>query len=393
MKLTAGMALPRRKTSEKLLMGPGPSNVSARVLSALGEPIIGHLDADFLDIMTETKELLQYVFQTENELTLALPGTGSAGMEAAWANTVLPGDKVIVCVHGVFGQRMTDVASRYGAEVIKVESPMGKPIAPEMLAAAIKANPDAKIVGIVHAETSTGVLQPMDEIAKLTHDAGMFLLVDCVTSLGGVEVPVDKLAFDMTYSGTQKCLNCPPGLAPMTVSKPMADWIRARQIPVKNWYLDLNMIMRYWGEDRFYHHTAPINMIYALNEALRIILEEGIEKRWERHWANARRFWGALEAMGMKLVVDEKYRLPSLTTYYTPGGVNEAAVRNYLMDKYKIEIGGGLGELKGKIHRVGLMGVNSDPARMALLIAALGDALKAQGCKCDVNAALDIING
>ena len=393
MRLTAGMALPRRKTSEKLLMGPGPSNVSARVLSALGEPIIGHLDADFLDIMTETKELLQYVFQTENELTLALPGTGSAGMEAAWANTVLPGDKVIVCVHGVFGQRMTDVASRYGAEVIKVESPMGKPIDPEMLAAAIKANPDAKIVGIVHAETSTGVLQPMDEIAKLTHDAGMFLLVDCVTSLGGVEVPVDKLAFDMTYSGTQKCLNCPPGLAPMTVSKPMADWIRARQIPVKNWYLDLNMIMRYWGEDRFYHHTAPINMIYALNEALRIILEEGIEKRWERHWANARRFWGALEVMGMKLVVEEKYRLPSLTTYYTPDGVNEAAVRNYLMDKYKIEIGGGLGELKGKIHRVGLMGVNSDPARMALLIAALGDALKAQGCKCDVNAALDIING
>ena len=252
---------------------------------------------------------------------------------------------------------------------------------------------DIRAVVLSHASNVSGTLQPMEEIAKLTHDAGMFLLVDCVTSLGGVEVPVDRLGFDMTYSGTQKCLNCPPGLAPMTVSKPMADWIRARQIPVKNWYLDLNMIMRYWGEDRFYHHTAPINMIYALNEALRIILEEGIEKRWERHWANARRFWGALEAMGMKLVVEEKYRLPSLTTYYTPEGVNEAAVRNYLMDKYKIEIGGGLGELKGKIHRVGLMGVNSDPARMTLLIAALGDALKAQGCKCDVNAALDIING
>ena len=280
MKFTEPAVLPPRKTAEKLLMGPGPSNADARVLRAMSEPMLGHLDPDFLEIMNETRELLKYVFQTENELTMAMPGTGSAGMEAAYANTVLPGMKVIVCVHGVFGQRMTDVASRYGAEVVRVESPMGKPIDPEALAKAIKENPDAKIVGIVHAETSTGVLQPMDEIAKLVHDAGMFLLVDCVTSLGGVEVPVDKLAFDMTYSGTQKCLNCPPGLAPLTVSKRMGEWIKNRPTVVKNWYLDLNMIMRYWGEDRFYHHTAPINMTYALNEALRIILEEGIEKRW-----------------------------------------------------------------------------------------------------------------
>ena len=388
MKFTEPAVLPPRKTAEKLLMGPGPSNADARVLRAMSEPMLGHLDPDFLEIMNETRELLKYVFQTENELTMAMPGTGSAGMEAAYANTVLPGMKVIVCVHGVFGQRMTDVASRYGAEVVRVESPMGKPIDPEALAKAIKENPDAKIVGIVHAETSTGVLQPMEEIAKLVHDAGMFLLVDCVTSLGGVEVPVDKLAFDMTYSGTQKCLNCPPGLAPLTVSKRMGEWIKNRPTVVKNWYLDLNMIMRYWGEDRFYHHTAPINMTYALNEALRIILEEGIEKRWERHWNSARKFWKVLESTGLKLVVEEKYRLPSLTTYYTPEGVDEAKVRKYLMDKYKIEIGGGLGELKGKIHRVGLMGVNASPAKMTLLTAALCDAFDAQGYKCDAAAAL-----
>lgn len=388
MKFTEQTVLPPRKTAEKLLMGPGPSNADARVLRAMSEPMLGHLDPDFLEIMNETRELLKYVFQTENELTMAMPGTGSAGMEAAYANTVLPGMKVIVCVHGVFGQRMTDVASRYGAEVVRVESPMGRHIDPEALAKAVKENPDANIVGIVHAETSTGVLQPMEEIAKIVHDAGMFLLVDCVTSLGGVEVPVDKLAFDMTYSGTQKCLNCPPGLAPLTVSKRMGEWIKSRAIPVKNWYLDLNMIMRYWGEDRFYHHTAPINMTYALNEALRIILEEGIQNRWERHWNSARKFWKVLESMGLKLVVEEKYRLPSLTTYYTPDGIDEAKIRKYLMDKYNIEIGGGLGELKGKIHRVGLMGVNASPAKMTLLTAALCDAFNANGYKCDAGAAL-----
>ena len=392
MELKAGMTLPLRKTTEKLLMGPGPSNADQRVLKAIGEPMLGHLDPDFLGIMNETRELLKYVFQTKNELTMAMPGTGSAGMEAAWANTVLPGMKVIICVHGVFGQRMTDVASRYGANVIVVSSPMGKPIDPADLQKAIKDNPDAKIVGIVHAETSTGVLQPLDEISKLVHDAGMYMLVDCVTSLGGVEVPVDKLKFDMTYSGTQKCLNCPPGLAPLTVSPRMGEWIRNRALPVKNWYLDLNMITRYWGEDRFYHHTAPINMTYALNEALRVILEEGNERRWERHWSNARLFWKVLEAMGLELVVEEQYRLPSLTTYYTPDGVNEAAIRKYLMDKYNIEIGGGLGERKGKIHRVGLMGVNSNPAKIALLTAALCDAFNAHGYKCDTGAALEVLS-
>ncbi|MDO4559730.1 MAG: alanine--glyoxylate aminotransferase family protein [bacterium] len=392
MELKAGMTLPLRKTTEKLLMGPGPSNADQRVLKAIGEPMLGHLDPDFLGIMNETRELLKYVFQTKNELTMAMPGTGSAGMEAAWANTVLPGMKVIICVHGVFGQRMTDVASRYGANVIVVSSPMGKPIDPADLQKAIKDNPDAKIVGIVHAETSTGVLQPLDEISKLVHDAGMYMLVDCVTSLGGVEVPVDKLKFDMTYSGTQKCLNCPPGLAPLTVSPRMGEWIRNRALPVKNWYLDLNMITRYWGEDRFYHHTAPINMTYALNEALRVILEEGNERRWERHWSNARLFWKVLEAMGLELVVEEQYRLPSLTTYYTPDGVNEAAIRKYLMDKYNIEIGGGLGELKGKIHRVGLMGVNSNSAKIALLTVALCDAFNAHGYKCDTGAALEVLS-
>jgi alanine-glyoxylate transaminase/serine-glyoxylate transaminase/serine-pyruvate transaminase len=380
-----------RNVPEKLLLGPGPTPVESRVLRALSEPTLGHLDKDFVSIMDETRNLLRYVFQTENDLTVAMSGTGSAGMETACVNMIERGDKVIICTHGVFGTRMVDVAERCGADVVTVSSPMGKPIDAEDVARAVKENPDAKLVGIVHAETSTGVLQPLEEISKTAHDAGMFMLVDAVTSLGGMEVPVDRLGLDMVYSGTQKCLACPPGLAPVTVSPRAVEHIKNRQQKVQSWYLDLTMIMRYWGEERFYHHTAPVNMIYALNEALRVIAEEGLENRWKRHRKNAEALWAGLEAMGVKLLVDERYRLPSLTSIVVPEGVDEAAVRKDLMGEYAIEIGSGLGELKGKILRIGLMGSGSNKQNIVFFLSAFGNVLKKQGFKADVAGALEAV--
>jgi len=380
-----------RKVPEKLLLGPGPTPVEQRVLQALAQPTLGHLDKNFVAIMDETRELLRYVFQTKNELTIAMPGTGSAGMETACVNMIERGDKVIICEHGVFGTRMHDVAERCGAEVVSVTAPMGKPIDPEDVRRAIKANPDAVLVGIVHAETSTGVLQPLDEIASYAHDAGMYMLVDAVTSLGGMEVPVDRLGLDMVYSGSQKCLACPPGLAPVTVSPRATERIKNRKTKVQSWYLDLTMIMRYWGQERFYHHTAPVNMIYALNEALRIIAEEGLENRFARHRRNAEALWAGLEAMGLKLLVDYEYRLPSLTSIVVPEGVDEAMVRRQLMEEYNIEIGAGLGELKGKIIRVGLMGSGSNKKNIELFLVALGNVLRKQGFKSDISSALEAI--
>jgi alanine-glyoxylate transaminase/serine-glyoxylate transaminase/serine-pyruvate transaminase len=352
---------------------------------------LGHLDKNFVAIMDETRELLRYVFQTKNELTVAMPGTGSAGMETACVNMIERGDKVIICEHGVFGTRMHDVAERCGAEVVSVTAPMGKPIDPEDVRRAIKANPDAVVVGIVHAETSTGVLQPLDEIASYAHDAGMYMLVDAVTSLGGMEVPVDRLGLDMVYSGSQKCLACPPGLAPVTVSPRATERIKNRKTKVQSWYLDLTMIMRYWGQERFYHHTAPVNMIYALNEALRIIAEEGLENRFARHRRNAEALWAGLEAMGLKLLVDYEYRLPSLTSIVVPEGMDEAMVRRQLMEEYNIEIGAGLGELKGKIIRVGLMGSGSNKKNIELFLVALGNVLRKQGFKSDISSALEAV--
>jgi alanine-glyoxylate transaminase/serine-glyoxylate transaminase/serine-pyruvate transaminase len=286
---------------------------------------------------------------------------------------------------------MVDVAERCGAEVVNISAPMGKPVDAEDVAKAVKENPDAKLVGIVHAETSTGVLQPLEEISKTAHDAGMFMLVDAVTSLGGMEVPVDRLGLDMVYSGTQKCLACPPGLAPVTVSPRAVEHIKSRQQKVQSWYLDLTMIMRYWGEERFYHHTAPVNMVYALNEALRVIAEEGLENRWKRHKKNAEALWGGLEALGVKLLVDERYRLPSLTSIVVPEGVDEAAVRKDLMGEYTIEIGSGLGELKGKILRIGLMGSGSNKENIVFFLSAFGNVLKKQGFKADVAGALEAV--
>jgi alanine-glyoxylate transaminase/serine-glyoxylate transaminase/serine-pyruvate transaminase len=380
-----------RNVPEKLLLGPGPTPVESRVLRALSEPTLGHLDKNFVAIMDETRDLLRYVFQTKNELTVAMSGTGSAGMETACVNMIERGDKVIICTHGVFGTRMVDVAERCGAEVVTVSAPMGKPIDPEDVAKAIKNNPDAKVVGIVHAETSTGVLQPLDDIAKATHEAGMFVLVDAVTSLGGMEVPVDRLGLDMVYSGTQKCLACPPGLAPVTAGPRAVERIKNRKQKVQSWYLDLTMIMRYWGQERFYHHTAPVNMVYGLNEALKIIAEEGLENRWQRHRRNAEALWDGLEALGVKLLVDKEYRLPSLTSIVVPEGVDEAAVRKDLMSEYAIEIGSGLGELKGKILRVGLMGSGSNKENLVFFLAAFGTVLRKQGFAADIGGALEAV--
>ncbi len=371
----------RRPTRSKLLLGPGPSNPDPRVLRALSEPTLGHLDPDFVKIMDETTELLRYVFTTKNRLTIPVSGTGSAGMEAAIVNTVEPGDTAIICVAGVFGERMADVATRTGAQVVRVDAPWGKPVDLEDVRKAVKLNPQTKIVGIVHAETSTGVLQPLDEIARIAHEAGMKLVVDAVTSLGGVKVPVDELGLDFVYSGTQKCLSCPPGLAPVTVNDDMLNLIKNRKTKCHSWYLDLSMIERYWGSERFYHHTAPVNMIYALNEALRIIKEEGLEARWHRHHLNQQALVAGLEAMGLKLAVQPEYRLPSLTTVFLPEGLDDARARKKLLDEFGIEVGGGLGKFKGKVWRIGLMGTNSTKPVVLTLLTAMECVLVEEGIK------------
>ncbi len=382
-----------RSSREVLLMGPGPSNCDPRVYRALSEPTVGHLDPGFLGVMTETMELLRTVFQTKNQLTLAMPGTGSAGMETSCVNLLEPGDRAIVCVHGVFGERLADVAARCGAEVTVVEAPRGRPIDPADVRAAFSKLSGVKVLAIVHAETSTGVLQPMKEIVDIAHSNGAMVVVDAVTSLGGVPVAVDDSGFDFVYSGTQKCLSCPPGLSPVTLNERAAEAISGRRTRVQSWYLDLNMIRKYWGKERFYHHTAPVNMIYALHEALRIIAEEGLEARFRRHRANAEALVAGLEAMGLKMFVPAEYRLPSLTTVCIPDGVDDTAVRGALLNEYGIEIGGGLGALKGKIWRVGLMGHTSRKSNVLVFLSALGSVLRSHGFPADVGSAVAAAGG
>ena len=365
----------QRNPKAKLLMGPGPSNSDPRVLRAMSEPTLGHLDPDFVAIMDETTQLLRYVFNTKNRLTIPISGTGSAGMEAALVNSVEPGDKAIICTAGIFGDRMLDVAERAGATVVRVDAPWGSPIDPEDVRTAVRKNPDAKMIGIVLAETSTGVLQPLDEIANLAHEKGMRIVVDAVTALGGMDVPTDRLALDLVYSGTQKCLSCPPGLAPITLNETGSAFVRDRESKCRSWYLDLGMIQRYWGSERFYHHTAPINMIYALHEALVIVKEEGLEARYARHRSAQKDLIDGLTAMGMKMVVNEPYRLPSLNTVYTPEGIDEGAIRKKLLLEHNIEIGAGLGVFKGKIWRIGTMGTNATHANVVQFLGALKDAL------------------
>ncbi|MFC1526648.1 pyridoxal-phosphate-dependent aminotransferase family protein [Candidatus Latescibacterota bacterium] len=362
----------------RLLMGPGPSNVHPRVYGALSAPVVGHLDPQFVRIMEETKELLREAFQTTNELTLPISGTGSAGMETCFVNAVEPGDRVVVGINGVFGQRMRDVAERCGAEVTAVEAPWGSAIDPQAVAEAVAAGP-CKLVAVVHAETSTGVLQPLEAISQIVGDSDALFLVDTVTSLGGVPVAVDEWGVDLCYSGTQKCLSCPPGLAPVTVSERARAAMANRREPAQSWYLDLSMIQQYWGEERVYHHTAPVSMNYALREALLLIHEEGLHNRWERHRANHLALVRGLTALGLELLVSEEIRLPTLTTVKVPEGVDEAAVRRQLLDLHNIELGAGLGEFRGRAWRVGLMGHTATMENVVHCLAALEAALEVQG--------------
>ncbi len=380
----------------RILLGPGPVETSPRVLRAISSNMLGHLDPQFLEIMNETMDLLRYVFQTENQLTIPMSGTGSAGMETVMVNLIEPGDRVVVCVKGVFGQRLRDIAGRCGAEVISVEAPWGKPIQPEQVRDALESAGGAKLVAIVHAETSTGVLQPLEEISKIAKEYDALLVVDAVTSLGGVELKVDEWGIDACYSGTQKALSCPPGLSPVTLNDKARKVLGNRTTKVQSWYLDLTMIQNYWGKERFYHHTAPINMVYGLREALMIVREEGLEARYARHKLNSNALIKGIEAMGLQMIAPEGYRLPTLNAVKAPDGVDEAKARKFLLEKYGIEIGGGLGDFKGKAWRIGLMGESSRRNYVILLLAALGDALIQQGYKANVGssieAALEVYN-
>ena len=373
--------------SMRFLLGPGPSEVHPRVLAAMGMPLLGHLDPEFVALMDETQNLLRYVFQTENRLTMAVSGTGSAGMEAVVVNLIEPGDKMLVCINGVFGARMADVAERAGAKVTTIERPYGEVFDPdEVKAALLKVSP--KLIGIVHAETSTGAWQPVEEIARIAHEAGAMIAIDTVTSLGGVPVEIDAWEIDAVYSGTQKCLSCPPGLAPVSFSARAAEVIQNRKTKVQSWYLDMAMIQRYWGSDRFYHHTAPISMNYALREALALVVEEGLDARFARHALNAEALKAGLGAMGMRIVTAEGHQLPQLTCVQIPDGIDDLTVRKRLLADWGIEIGGGLGSLKGKAWRIGLMGYGSRRSSVTLLLAALETCLRDLGHTFEPGAAL-----
>lgn len=361
----------------RYLFGPGPSNAHPRILEALGTRQVGHLDPQFLALMDETQELLRYAFQTDNTFTIPVSGTGSAAMEAAIANLVEPGDKVLIGVNGYFGNRMVDMASRYQAKVVTINRPWGEVFTLEEIEAALKKHRPA-VLGLVHAETSTGARQPMMGIGELCREYGCLLLVDTVTSLGGVPLFVDAWKIDVAYSGSQKCLNCPPGIAPLTMNERAVTKLKNRKTKVANWYLDMTMLMNYWGGSRTYHHTAPINMNYALREALSIVAEEGLEERWQRHRENAELLWNGLAEMGLECHVPEEHRLTSLTTVKIPADINGKAVQQQLLDEFNIEIAGGLGELGGKVWRIGLMGYNSQPENVMLLLSSLKIALAAQ---------------
>ena len=372
----------------RILMGPGPSNVHPAVYRAMSAPLVGHLDPEFVALMEEVKQMLRDVMLTKNAMTFPVSGTGSAGMEFCCVNLIEPGDEALICVNGVFGTRMTDVAQRCGAQVTNVKAPWGRIIEPADVAAALKGMKAPKLVGIVHAETSTGAWQPMEEISRIVREHGALLLMDCVTSLGGCPVRVDDWQVDAAYSGTQKCLSCPPGLAPVTLGPRALEKATKRKTKVQSWYLDVNLLASYWGQDRVYHHTAPVTMNYALREALRLVLEEGLEKRWARHEKNHRALRAGLEAIGLKIASQEGHQLWQLNSVTIPAGVDDATVRKSLLSRYNIEIGGGLGDLKGKTWRVGLMGESSREENVMLFLTALGNILNDLGRQTDTGAAV-----
>ncbi|MEH2110134.1 alanine--glyoxylate aminotransferase family protein [Nostoc sp.] len=358
----------------RLLLGPGPSNAHPTVLQAMNTSPVGHLDPAFLALMDEIQSLLRYVWQTENSLTIAVSGTGTAAMEATIANAVEPGDVVLIGVAGYFGNRLVDMAGRYGADVRTITKPWGQVFNLDELQTALKTHRPA-ILALVHAETSTGARQPLEGVADLCREFGTLLLVDTVTSLGGVPLFLDAWGVDLAYSCSQKGLGCPPGASPFTMSSRAVEKLQQRQTKVANWYLDMLLLGKYWGAERTYHHTAPINLYYALREALRLLAEEGLANSWQRHQKNVEYLWEGLENLGLSMHVEQEYRLPTLTTVCIPAGVDGKAIARQLLNEHNIEIGGGLGELAGKVWRVGLMGFNSRKESVDQLLAALRQVL------------------
>ena len=361
-------------TTKRVLMGPGPSDVPTEVLEALSRPTIGHLDPEFLNLLDETQSMLRQVFGTKNALTLPISATGSAGMETCFVNLLEPGDQALICRNGVFGGRMAEVAKRCGANVTLVDAPWGEAMDPNAVAEVAKRR-SFKVLALVHAETSTGVLQDLTPFREIADSCGALLIVDAVTSLGGVPVEVDRMGIDAVYSGTQKCLSCPPGLSPVSFSDRACDVVMKRKTPVQSWYLDLSLIGRYFGGERVYHHTAPVNMIFALHAALQLALHEGLERRYARHREQAQALYGGLQQLGLELPIEASVRLPPLTLVRIPEGVSDAEVRSKLLRDYDLEIGGGLGDFKGKAWRIGLMGASATPRHVALCLEALGKLL------------------
>ncbi|MEZ8697811.1 pyridoxal-phosphate-dependent aminotransferase family protein [Vibrio lentus] len=376
--LTLTTAIDSFYPPHRTLMGPGPSDISPQVLQALSRPTIGHLDPLFIAMMDELKQLLKYAFQTENEFTIAVSAPGSAGMETCFVNLIEPGEKVIVCRNGVFGERMRENVVRCGGEAILVDDEWGKPVSVEKVEKALAENPDAVAVAFVHAETSTGALSDAQAISAVASQFDALSIVDAVTSLGGVPLLVDEWQLDAVYSGSQKCLSCVPGLSPVTFSQRAVEKIKARQIPVQSWFLDQSLVLGYWSGEgkRSYHHTAPVNSLYALHESLVLLKNEGLDNAWSRHYAMHQELKAGVEALGLKFVVDEESRLPQLNALYFPEGIDEAKIRTQLLEEYNLEIGAGLGSLAGKAWRIGLMGYGARKENVALCLKALQDVLK-----------------
>ncbi|KPK35694.1 MAG: alanine--glyoxylate aminotransferase [Betaproteobacteria bacterium SG8_40] len=373
---------------QRTLMGPGPSEIHPRVFSAMGRPTIGYLDPVFVKMMDELKELLRYAFQTRNSLTFPVSGPGSVGMEMCFVNMVSPGDKVIVCRNGVFGGRMIENVERCGGVAIVVEDPMGAPIDPDKVEEAFRNNPDAKILAFVHAETSTGVASDAKTLAGIARKHGAYTIVDAVTSLAGIPVLVDEWGLDAVYSGSQKCLSCTPGLSPITFSDRVVELVKARKTRVQSWFMDINLLLGYWGETtRTYHHTAPTNALYSLHEALVMLREEGLEAAWARHERNHKALRAGLETLGLKFLVEEPYRLPQMNAVYVMPGVDEKEVRRRLLAEFNIEIGAGLGTLAGKIWRFGIMGYSCKMENVMLCLCALESMFDDMGAKIEIGAA------
>ena len=376
--ISQSLAINSFQPSRRTLMGPGPSDVSNRVLDAMARPTLGHLDPEFISMMNETKELLQYVFQTKNDWTFAVSAPGSAGMECCFANMVEPGDKVIVCQNGVFGGRMRENVERCGGIPVMVTDPWGCPVDPVKVEAALKDHPDTSLVAFVHAETSTGVRSDAERLTQLAHDFGCLVIVDSVTGLVGSPLLVDDWKIDAIYSGTQKCLSAPPGLSPISINDAAAEKIRSRKSKVQSWFLDLNLIMGYWGGDtkRSYHHTAPVNCLYGLHESLIIVNEEGLEAGWARHQDNHAYLKAGLKDLGIEFLVDESFRLPQLNSVIIPDGLDDSVVRSRLLEEFSLEVGAGLGELAGKVWRIGLMGHSSNTKNVDYCLSALKSILE-----------------